>query len=318
MKVNFVRQKDIADALNVSINTVSHALRDLDDISPETKAEVLKKAKELGYIPNASAINLKTGQTKTIALVYDNLTNPYFTLMATKLLQLIQNRGYNTVIYPCSSSRQIDISVIHELITMQVDGILSFLDFDEDIVSNRVAESIPSVLVGRLSKQNISSICIDDYQGGVLVGEYFKKNNHKNVMYIAPDIQLIAARRYEGLASIYKDATRISFSQGDNTDAILKAIKEENITGLFCFNDVIAILIERELKKHNLKVDIVGFDHIHKEFPFFKDMNSIDYDFDQIAELAVTTIFKKIKNEENSYEKISIPVKFHIKGEEML
>jgi len=62
-----VTLKDIAQELNVTIGTVSHVMNGRDDISEETREKVLKTAKKLGYIPNASATSLRSGKSKTIA-----------------------------------------------------------------------------------------------------------------------------------------------------------------------------------------------------------------------------------------------------------
>ena len=55
MSLKNVSLKCIASELGVSVNTVSHALRDMDDISAEMKEKVVRKAMELGYMPNRVA-----------------------------------------------------------------------------------------------------------------------------------------------------------------------------------------------------------------------------------------------------------------------
>src|SRR5699024_4354664 len=60
---HFVTIKDIARELNISVSTVSRALRDTFDVSPKTRKKVLKKAKELGYQPNLNARGLSQGKT---------------------------------------------------------------------------------------------------------------------------------------------------------------------------------------------------------------------------------------------------------------
>ena len=52
--------KQIAEQLNISVSTVSKALKDYPDIGEETKAQVKELAKKLNYKPNALAINLRT------------------------------------------------------------------------------------------------------------------------------------------------------------------------------------------------------------------------------------------------------------------
>jgi DNA-binding LacI/PurR family transcriptional regulator len=58
--------KDIAKQLNVSVATVSRALRDLPDIHPDTKKAVLDLAAELDYQPNVLATSLVKSKTKTL------------------------------------------------------------------------------------------------------------------------------------------------------------------------------------------------------------------------------------------------------------
>ena len=57
-----VRLSDIAARCNVSVNTVSHALHDKDDISEETKKLIRKTADEMGYIQNVSASFMRSGK----------------------------------------------------------------------------------------------------------------------------------------------------------------------------------------------------------------------------------------------------------------
>ncbi len=60
--------RDVAKRANVSLTTASHALNDKGRINPETRARVLDAAKALGYAPNISALNLRSGRTRTIGL----------------------------------------------------------------------------------------------------------------------------------------------------------------------------------------------------------------------------------------------------------
>ena len=53
-----VRMKDIAEDLNVSLMTVSKALRNHADVAEETRRRVCQHARELGYEPNLVACSL--------------------------------------------------------------------------------------------------------------------------------------------------------------------------------------------------------------------------------------------------------------------
>ena len=74
--------KDIANACNVSVATVSKALNGYSDISEETKTMIKAKAAELGYIPNMAAVALKTNRTYNIGILFVDAANTGLTHMS--------------------------------------------------------------------------------------------------------------------------------------------------------------------------------------------------------------------------------------------
>ncbi len=320
MKSNSVSQKDIAIALNVSVNTVSHALRNMNDISKETIERVKCKALELGYVPNATAIKLKTGSTKTIALVYDSLINPYFTIMANKLVSKIKEVGYDTIIYPCENYYELDNERFFELVSMQVDGVLSFLDISPSLEEKLPLYNLPIVVVGRKSKYNLPSIYLDDFKGGELVGKYFKEKGYKKILYAAPEKISISSMRYAGLVSIYKEENIVQreFLETDDVHNIVDEIKKNNVDAVFAFNDVLASLINKELAKQNINMEVAGFDNISGLLPYFDDIVSVGYDFDEVTNLSVASLLKLFNNDVMSDKTVELPVYLHIKGEKQI
>lgn len=102
-----VRLKDIAKDLNLSKMTISKVLRGQTDISDATKARVLKRVKELKYIPNISASSLRTGQTKTLGLVLPTIGTPHLSDIAAGINQAAGAEGYSVMV---ASSRRMPIA----------------------------------------------------------------------------------------------------------------------------------------------------------------------------------------------------------------
>ena len=69
---------DVAKNLNLSIATISRAINGTGKIKEETKKRVLDYVKEVGYTPNAIAINLSKQKTRNIAILVPNITNSFF------------------------------------------------------------------------------------------------------------------------------------------------------------------------------------------------------------------------------------------------
>ena len=83
MKFEAITIKDIAKALGISTSTVSRALRDSYEISPETKQLVLECAEKLNYRPNPIALSLKERRSRSCPTSWTNSgrivdTNPRF------------------------------------------------------------------------------------------------------------------------------------------------------------------------------------------------------------------------------------------------
>ncbi|MCD6551515.1 LacI family DNA-binding transcriptional regulator, partial [Thermotoga sp.] len=78
MKKKYVTIRDIAERAGVSINTVSRALNDKPDISEETKKKILKIAKELGYVKNATASSLRSKRTNIVGVIIADSANPFY------------------------------------------------------------------------------------------------------------------------------------------------------------------------------------------------------------------------------------------------
>ena len=73
-----VTLKQIAEKLNISITTVSKALKDYPDVSKKTRKLVRETASMLHYKPNSFAVNLRTKESKTIGLIIPEIVHHFF------------------------------------------------------------------------------------------------------------------------------------------------------------------------------------------------------------------------------------------------
>ncbi|MBK7436789.1 MAG: LacI family DNA-binding transcriptional regulator [Saprospiraceae bacterium] len=88
MKGHKVTIKDIANKTQLSISTISRVLSGKGEqyrISNTSQQKIRDAVKELNYIPNYFAANLKSGKSKTIAMIVPSLTNPFFANIASAI-----------------------------------------------------------------------------------------------------------------------------------------------------------------------------------------------------------------------------------------
>ena len=103
---------------------------------------------ELGYFPNILAASLRDGSSKVIAVVFDNLLNPYYMYMADLITTKLLNSKYATVIYRLDNG-EFSMEVLFKIFSRKVDGIITFSEPNEEICNFCNRFNMPLVLVGR-------------------------------------------------------------------------------------------------------------------------------------------------------------------------
>jgi LacI family transcriptional regulator len=141
---------DVAKRAGVSSMTVSRVINNSGYTSPNTRARVEQAIAELGYVPNALARGLRFKQTKTIALVMTDITNPFFTTLARGVEDTANQAGFTVIFCNTDESETKEHSYLQMLLQQQVDGIL--------LVPAR-SNSAESVKV--IKKQNTPVIVLD-------------------------------------------------------------------------------------------------------------------------------------------------------------
>lgn len=89
-----VTAKDVAEACGVSRITVNRALSGNENVKPETREKILKKAQEMGYVPNLIARSLVNGKSKMIGIVISDIKNLYFSEIVDAITRQARARGY--------------------------------------------------------------------------------------------------------------------------------------------------------------------------------------------------------------------------------
>ena len=98
MKFEAVTIKDIARALGLSTSTVSRALRDSYEISPETKKLVLEYSEKINYQPNPIALSLKEKRSRSIGIIVCEIANSFFSQIINGIESIAYDKGYNVII----------------------------------------------------------------------------------------------------------------------------------------------------------------------------------------------------------------------------
>src|SRR5690606_32931159 len=93
-----VTLKQIAKELDVSISTVSKALKNSKEISEDTREKVQAFAKLYNYRPNNIALSLKNRKTKTIGIIIPEIVHHFFSMVIQGIELYANNKGYNVIV----------------------------------------------------------------------------------------------------------------------------------------------------------------------------------------------------------------------------
>ncbi|MGB3145899.1 MAG: LacI family DNA-binding transcriptional regulator, partial [Maribacter sp.] len=181
---------DIATALNITAATVSRALNDNARISKNTRELVLATATKMNYKQNKLALALKSGKSKNVGVVVPYINRNFFSSIIRGIEDELYPKGYHVIISQTHEDNDREIKVIQNLLNAQVDGIL--ISSSQSNAENSNFESLtkkntPVIFFDRkLDIPNVSSVTIDDYQGGYdatkhLIDQGCKKIAHLNV-----------------------------------------------------------------------------------------------------------------------------------------
>ncbi len=311
--------------MGLSANTISCALRERSGIAPETVKRIKEKAQELGYIPNSIAISMRTGFTKTIAIILGDIANAYFAIMVNELERIIRNEGYTAIILVTEEDGEIENQAIQTAISRNVDGIILFpassTEFGIDMMRK---VGIPFILIGRhLKDHNMDYVISDDISGGYLATTYLLQKGHRNIfLFAGPDTISSAHERKEGYLKAMAEAGICNAEKNiihcgvivnaEMDRKIIEALQNHNdIEAIFTYNDIIAFRIIRIARQINIRMpDIVGYDNIQSKIDYGFDIDSVNIHKTLMAEKAATALFTRIRRQKNADEYLNevVPV----------
>lgn len=153
---------DLARKLNISIATVSRALKDDPVVSKKTKKKIADLALELGYRSNNFARNLRTQRTHTIGVIIPRINSYFMSSVIAGMENIANHEGYNLIISQSSESAEKEIANAATLFNSRVDGLLVSLAYDTDSLAHFepfIRKKIPLIFFDRTADKT-DGICI--------------------------------------------------------------------------------------------------------------------------------------------------------------
>jgi len=183
-----VSLKDLAKELQVSISTVSRALKNHPDIRPELSAKIQELAKQRNYSPNPFAMVLLKQTTKTIGVIVPDIVTHFYASIISGIENYTRERGYFIVISSSQESASKEKESINNLTNMRIDGLIICLSketTDYSYFDKLLNDDLPVVFFDRVCRTNeISSVIADNYEAAMDVTRHFYQTGAKRIAHI--------------------------------------------------------------------------------------------------------------------------------------
>ncbi len=298
--------KDIARDLGVSVVTVSKVLRGHSDISPETRARVLRRMKELNYRPNLAARALVTGRTCMIGLVVPDLVHAFFAEVAKGLSRVLRKKGYSLVISSSEEDPELEQQEIDQLLARRVDAlVIASTQWTVESFRRIEEQKTPYVLIDRRFVGLVANfVGVDDEQVGMLATEHLIQVGCQRIAHIrGPEIST-ALGRLEGYRraltqhglSVLPGYLVAGKSGDDASDvsgyhAMRQLLRlEPRPDGVFCYNDPTAMGGLKAILEASLRIPddvaVIGCGNLKYAELLRVPLSSIDQDSTLIGERA--------------------------------
>ncbi|HEY8542663.1 MAG TPA: LacI family DNA-binding transcriptional regulator [Pseudothermotoga sp.] len=317
----FVTIKDIAIKAGVSINTVSRALNNKPDISPKTKQKVLQAAKELGYIKDLNALSLKNGTTKTIGVVFEDSSNPFYAEVFKGIEHSAKKYDYQIILMNTERDYINEIQAVKTLIEKRVDGIIiSPTQFDDEDIDHLTTLNYPFVILGvHFEDSQIDEVYSDDFKGGYLATKHLLERGRRKILMINGCMyKSVAKMRYLGYVRALKEFglqpyKMVEIEEGyDSCFNKIIELRDLEYDGIFCFNDVFAIAALKALrtlgKSVPKDVSVVGYDDIAYASFVHPTITTVRIDKFQEGAIAFELLYERLNQRREKPKQVILDV----------
>lgn len=231
----------LAKELNLSISTVSKALKDSYEISAETKERVLRMAKMLHYRPNPYASSLRRKKSNTVAVVIPEVADSFFSQAIKGIEEVAQNKGYHVLIYLTYENYEKEKKILEDIQNGRVDGVLMSVSSEtrstEPIAALHTV-GIPLILFDRTMEGiNAARVRTDDYESGYKATQHLLEKGCKHIAFLSISSHLdINSNRLDGYkaalaANNYPVSEKLIVSCTDNNaknhDVLLQVMRRK-------------------------------------------------------------------------------------------
>jgi len=329
--------KDIAEALNISITTVSKALKNYPDVSWATKNRVISYCEKMNFKPNAQASYLRTRQTKILGVIVPTFVHYFFSSVLEGIITKAEEAGYLVIAHCSNESHEKEKRLVAALMQQNVDGIfLSISHETRDISHLKEIQNQGTTLIvfDKTAKfLNCSNVVINDREAAYLATKHLIEQGCKKIAHFRGALlPQIAIDRFLGYKKALEDhgldydKNLISICENANEKEGYKSAQQfyesgVEIDGLFAISDLTAAGAIRFFVKVKMRVPediaVVGFSNWQLSTLTTPTLSTVDQSGfrmgEEVIRLFLNQMEQRRKKEEITYNTSIVPSKLIVR-----
>jgi DNA-binding LacI/PurR family transcriptional regulator len=318
--------KDIAKALNISISTVSRALRNAPDVNPETRQAVLTLSEELSYQPSRLALSLQQKQTHTIGVIVPNLDYVLAT-MVKGIDEVALEAGYTVMVCQSNESFGREMVNTRRLLDSLVDGFIISVSSETKVFDHFKKiqrKGMPMVVFDRVDTDLVApKVRLDNHDGGFQATEHLIEQGYRRIAILAGPKNLgISNSRLDGYLAALKRhrikadpnlVVHCDFNQQYAYEATIDLLRrKQRPDAIFTISDRMAIGAMLAIKEKGLSmpddIGLVGFNNEPAVSLVTPAISSVEQPAFELGKTAAKLFIEAMHNE-SSMDDVEITLK---------
>ncbi len=280
---------------------------------------------ELGYRPNRVARGLRARRTCTIGLIVPDNANPYFAELSWHIEQAGVAAGFGIMLCNTGNLPGLEASCVEVFLEKRVDGIILVSGSEASKALHQVVSAnVPLVLLSReVPGANADVLVLDNRLGGALAARHLLDLGHRRIAYIGRESAISpSVARLEGFRTVLAESevpltsehivAAYSRAEDGYRAAMSLLRRDPGLTGIFAFNDIIALGALRAAHDCGYKVpetmSIVGFDDISLANLSVPRLTTISHSMAEMGRQAVELITERLDSPDQGPKRNVLPV----------
>jgi len=327
-----IDREAVAKEAGVAICTVSYVLNNSRKMSDKTVKRVLDAVKKLDYQPNMVARSMVKKESKQIGILLEDISNPLFSSLVSRLEEICYNNGY--MINICGGHCDMN-EYVRKIVSRQIDAVYlcaSHFKYTNEMLDYLITNNV-KIVMGGVPKEyqgKVSEINVDVFDAIEKLVIHLKKLGHNNIAYLS---SFPEGYQYDYRIDAFKNSVlnhfpeskpivisdkKIKIATIDNGYILAQKIieKHKHVSAIICTNDLMAMGAINKLSEAGIcvprDISVTGIDNIEQSKWFIPSLTTIGPDNDYFGQEIFNSLIESIRYDLHTQKKI--PVNLYVRN----